>query len=68
MMIEYLDQLDSFVWGPPLLILLVGTGIMLTIRLGGIQLLKLPHALKLIFKKSNQVRAIFHHLERFVPL
>ena len=53
MMIEYLDQLDSFVWGPPLLILLVGTGIMLTIRLGGIQLLKLPHALKLIFKKEQ---------------
>lgn len=52
-MIEWLDKLDSFVWGPPLLILLVGTGIMLTIRLGGIQLLKLPYALKLVFKKDQ---------------
>lgn len=24
--IELLDRLDSFVWGPPLLVLLVGTG------------------------------------------
>lgn len=52
-MIEWLDKLDSFVWGPPLLILLVGTGVMLTIRLGGIQLLKLPYALKLVFKKDQ---------------
>lgn len=52
-MIEWLDKLDSFVWGPPLLILLVGTGIMLTIRLGGIQLLKLPYALKLVFKEDQ---------------
>lgn len=52
-MIEWLDKLDSLVWGPPLLILLVGTGIMLTIRLGGIQLLKLPYALKLVFKNDQ---------------
>lgn len=53
-MIQFLDQLDSFVWGPPLLTLLVGTGILLTIRLGFIQLLKLPQALKLIFKSDDQ--------------
>lgn len=33
-MLELLKALDAFVWGPPLLILLVGTGIYLTIRLG----------------------------------
>ena len=53
-MIQFLDQLDSFVWGPPLLILLVGTGILLTVRLGLIQLIRLPRALKLIFKADNQ--------------
>lgn len=53
-MIQFLDQLDSFVWGPPLLILLVGTGILLTVRLGLIQLIRLPQALKLIFKANNQ--------------
>ena len=52
-MIQFLDQLDSFIWGPPLLVLLVGTGIMLTIRLGLIQVTKLPQALKLIFKSDH---------------
>ena len=52
-MIEWLDKLDSLVWGPPLLILLVGTGFMLTILLGVIQLLKLPYALKLVFKNDQ---------------
>ena len=32
-MLETLNAIDSFVWGPPLLVLLIGTGLMLTIRL-----------------------------------
>ena len=52
-MLETLNAIDSFVWGPPLLVLLVGTGIMLTIRLGLLQVLKLPQALKLIFCAKN---------------
>lgn len=48
-----MNAIDSFVWGPPLLVLLVGTGIMLTIRLGLLQVLKLPQALKLIFCAKN---------------
>lgn len=48
-MLDLLNQIDAFVWGPPLLILLVGTGILLTVRLGLIQVFKLPSALKLIF-------------------
>ena len=52
-MIQFLDQLDNFIWGTPLLVLLVGTGIMLTIRLGLIQVTKLPQALKLIFKSDD---------------
>lgn len=42
-------MLDDMVWGAPLLILLVGTGIYLTVRLGLLQVLKLPKAFKLIF-------------------
>ena len=53
-MLETLNAIDSFVWGPPLLVLLVGTGIMLTIRLGLLQVLKLPQALKLIFCAKNE--------------
>lgn len=52
-MLELLTQIDTFVWGPPLLILLVGTGIWLTIRLKLLQVLKLSTALKLIFKAQN---------------
>lgn len=48
-MIAFFSQLDSFVWGPPLLILLVGTGIYLTVRLGLFQITKLPKAFQLIF-------------------
>ena len=48
-----LNSLDSFIWGPPLLVLLVGTGILLTIRLKLLQVFQLPKALKLIFKAQN---------------
>ncbi|MBC9786181.1 sodium:alanine symporter family protein [Heliobacterium chlorum] len=51
--ISILDQIDSLVWGPPLLVLLVGTGIFLTLRLGLLQVTKLPLALKLIFTAKN---------------
>ncbi|MCW4354406.1 alanine:cation symporter family protein [Hoyosella sp. YIM 151337] len=45
---KILGDLSSFVWGPWLLIpLLLGTGLYLTIRLGGIQFRKLVPALRL---------------------
>jgi len=47
------DSISSFVWGPPLLILLVGTGLFLTLRLGFLQVTKLPLAFKLMFKKND---------------
>lgn len=50
---NFLDQAGSIIWGPPLLILLVGTGIFLTFRLGLLQLRLLPYALKLVFTKSR---------------
>jgi len=51
--LKLLNSIDSLIWGPPLLVLLVGTGIYFTIRLGLIQIVKLPKALKLIFKAEN---------------
>lgn len=48
-MLNFFTMLDDMVWGAPLLILLVGTGIYLTVRLGLLQVLKLPKAFKLIF-------------------
>ena len=52
-MLELLKALDAFVWGPPLLILLVGTGIYLTIRLGLLQVARLPKSFQLIFTKDK---------------
>lgn len=49
-----LNKIDSFLWGVPLIILLMGTGIYLTVRLGLLQVFKLPLALKLIFKAENK--------------
>ena len=51
---QVLNRIDDIVWGPILLVLLVGTGIMLTIRLKGLQFTKLPTAIKLIFHGENK--------------
>lgn len=48
-----LKLIDKWVWGPPLLILLVGTGLFLTFRLKFIQIIKLPLALKYLFSKED---------------
>ncbi|CAH8191399.1 alanine/glycine:cation symporter family protein [Vibrio aestuarianus] len=48
-----LEAVDSFIWGPPLLILLVGTGVYFTFRLGLIQFRHLPTALKMVFSKDK---------------
>lgn len=48
------EKIDSIIWGPPLLILLVGTGIYLTIRLKLLQVLRLPLALKYVFGKDEE--------------
>ena len=52
-MLDFFTTIDDFVWGPPLLVLLVGTGIYLTIRLALLQVLRLPKAFKLIFAEDK---------------
>lgn len=47
-LLDALNAISGFIWGPFLLIpLLLGTGIYLTVRLGGVQFLKLIPALRL---------------------
>ena len=48
-----LSTIDSFIWGPPLLILLSGTGLYLTLRLGFIQIRHLPRAFVYMFKRES---------------
>ena len=49
-----LSKIDGFVWGLPLIVLLLGTGVYLTIRLKGIQFTKLLHSLYLAFVKRKE--------------
>lgn len=50
---EVLKNIDGIVWGPPLLILLVGTGIYFTFKLNFIQMFKLPLAIKYLFLNDD---------------
>ena len=72
-----MEQLNSFfaaasgyVWGVPLLVLLVGTGILLTVRLRGIQVTMLGHALRETFARSreNEMGDISHFKALMIAL
>lgn len=48
-----INKIDAIVWGLPTIILILVTGLLLTIRLHGMQFHKLGRALKSIFRKSD---------------
>ena len=48
-----LQKIDDFVWGIPLIVLILAVGIFLTIRLHGLQITKLSLALKSIFANDK---------------
>jgi AGCS family alanine or glycine:cation symporter len=50
---ELLGDISGFVWGMPLILLLVGTGIFLTIRLRGLQVRQLGRALRIAFSRED---------------
>ncbi|MGQ7373896.1 alanine/glycine:cation symporter family protein [Streptococcus suis] len=52
-MLELMQNINNLVWGPPLLLLLVGTGVYFTLRLGVFQIGKLPTAFRLIFSSDQ---------------
>lgn len=51
---EILTKIDDFVWGPPLMVLIMVGGILLTIRMGVLQIRKLPLALKWMIKNEEE--------------
>jgi AGCS family alanine or glycine:cation symporter len=53
--------LSAWVWGPPMLTLLLGTGLYLTILLKGMQFRALPLAFKLIFHKDHHHEGDISH-------
>ena len=51
---DLLVLINSYLWGPPMLLLLVGTGVYLTVVLGGIQFRLLGHSLYLALVKRRE--------------
>ena len=49
---SFIDKVDSFVWGPAMLVLLVGTGVFLTFRLGFQTWRNLGYSLRSVFSKE----------------
>ncbi len=53
MFTEIINKIDKFVWGVPTIVLILATGILLTIRLRGVQFSKLGRGFKSMFKKGE---------------
>ncbi len=53
--------LSGWIWGPPMLTLLVGTGVYLTFLLRGLQFRALPMALRMIFHKEMHGKGDISH-------
>ena len=48
-----ITTIDDFVWGVPLMVLILFGGILLTVRLGGLQFRQLPRALRYMVKNEK---------------
>ena len=48
-----LNAIDGFIWGVPLMVLILFGGILLTVRLRGLQFSKLPRALRYMLKNEK---------------
>ncbi|MBP5519948.1 MAG: alanine:cation symporter family protein [Treponema sp.] len=53
MLLEILTKINDYVWGIPTLVLILATGLILTIRAKGLQFTNLGRAFKSIFKKNE---------------
>ena len=52
-LVPVLEKIQTIVWGPPTLLLLLATGLYFTVRLKGLQISKLGLAMKYIFQKEE---------------
>lgn len=51
---NFIGQINSFAWGPPMLIVLGATGLYLTYGLRALQFKRIPYAFRLLFSKNIQ--------------
>ena len=56
MLSKIISDVDAFVWGPMMLVLLVGTGILLTIRCNFLTWRNLPWAIKKTLSKESRTK------------
>ena len=49
-----LTAVDNFVWGVPLIVMILATGIFLAVRLGGIQIRRLAKALSYMVQNEEE--------------
>ncbi|HQI29187.1 MAG TPA: alanine:cation symporter family protein, partial [Sedimentisphaerales bacterium] len=50
---DWMQVMNGLVWGPPMILLLLGTGVFLTFRLRGIQVRRFKHAVACISGKYD---------------
>mgnify|MGYP006283421071 FL=1 len=55
-LIQVSKTISNFVWGPVMLILLVGTGVYLTFGLRGITISKIGYAFKMLFEGRDKTK------------
>lgn len=67
-LLDTLTRIDEFIWGLPLLFLLVGTGVFLTWRLGMIQVFRLPLALKYVLNSRKAEIGVQGDISSFAAL
>ena len=60
---QILTSIDGFVWGVPLIVLILAVGVFLTIRVKGLQIRLLPRAIKELFvnEKSGDSGEVSQH-------
>ena len=55
---QIVNDIDSFVWGPVMLVLLVGTGVFLTFKLRFLTWRNLPYALKKVLGREARSKSL----------
>ena len=64
----FLSTVDDLVWGVPLMVLILAGGLLLTVRLGLLQIRKLPLALKWMIKNEEEAEGARGEISSFAAL
>jgi AGCS family alanine or glycine:cation symporter len=65
---DLIDLVNGFIWGPWILVLFIGTGLLLSLRLRFIQFPALPYALRLAFSPVQRDRSSKGDISHFQAL